>query len=295
MELVTMTVDLQTGDLLAESDQDPADGLGNSERVNSVLSSGAIPVMAEPIDRPGRLGTFVDGGVRSNAPAMEAVRRGAERVLVIKSASLDSNIQPPQPHALGMLARTADIFINQVSAAEIQQASLFAAARRLGEFNICEYRLRVVGENERGMFCRRESLVPGAGPKAAPDEARGLRHAESAAAMFMAPVPAFLGPDVFAQVALSFRSAWVVRPEGAESLTGYDVDPKLMRRLFTLGIQTFQARCPEVLRLLDIPESVLKTQCAPHVGLAALKRAKAQIEECIPKTGNAAQARPCKK
>jgi len=292
MELVTMTVDYQTGDLLAESDQDPDDGQTRRDRVDAILASGVEPVMADPVERLGRPGTFIDGGVRSGTPAMEAIRRGAERVLVVKSASLDSDVQPRQPHALKMLARTIDLFVDQVGATEIQQATLFATARRLGEYNFCEYRLDPAGSKlgypdakiraAAGRFCKRESLAPRMARK---HMGWAVASAESAQATFLGPQPAFLGPDVFGQVARSFRSAWVVRPEGAESATGYEVDSKLMRRLFTRGIETFQARCQEVLHLLDIPEAVLKTECASEAGAIALERAKAEMEQCIPKAG----------
>src|SRR5512138_1505376 len=131
MELVTMAVDYQTGDLLAESDQDPADGRQKKDRIDAVLASIVEPVMADPDARLGRPGgelprTFIDGGVRSGTPAMEARRRGAERVLVIKSASLDSDLQPRQRNALSMLARTIDLLVDQVGATEIQQATLFS-------------------------------------------------------------------------------------------------------------------------------------------------------------------------
>ncbi|HEU5251534.1 MAG TPA: patatin-like phospholipase family protein, partial [Thermoanaerobaculia bacterium] len=136
MELVTMTVDYQTGDLLAESDQDPADGREKKDRIDAVLASIVEPVMADPVERLGRPGrdlpgTFIDGGIRSGTPAMEASRRGAERVLVIKSASLDSDLRPRQRNAISMLARTIDLLVDQVGTTEIQQATLFSLARRL--------------------------------------------------------------------------------------------------------------------------------------------------------------------
>jgi predicted acylesterase/phospholipase RssA len=299
MELVTMTVDYQTGDLLAESDQDPVDGQSKDDRINAVLASSVEPVMADPIERPPRPGTFIDGGVRSGTPAMEAVRRGAERVLVIKSASLDSDVQPRQPHALKMLARTIELFVDQVGASEIQQATLFATARRLGEYNLCEYRLQLAGKTnsknpdqrtveearkERERFCRRESLARSMARRIAED--RAARNA------LLGPVPAWTGPDYFGLVAHSFRSAWVARPEGAESASGYGVDPALMRRLFARGIATFQMRCQEVLQLLDIPMAVRETQCADNAGNAAYERARAEMDQCSPKAGG---VKPCKR
>jgi predicted acylesterase/phospholipase RssA len=296
MELVTMTVDYQTGDLLAESDQDPADGRQKKDRVDAILASIVEPVMADPVERLGRpggerAGTFIDGGVRSGTPAMEASRRGAERVLVIKSASLDSDLRPRQANALSMLARTIDLAVDQVGTAEIQQATLFSLGRRLGEYNLCEYRLELVGESAsenpdatevdkqlaaKAEFCKRQTLVPGVSP--------GVGHAESS-------VATFLGPEVFGQVAQSWRSIWVVRPEGQESASGYAFDPVLMRRLFELGVNTFQTRCREVLRLFDIPKTVQDAQCTAEEGAAAVARAKVEIEKCAPRS---AKIKPCK-
>jgi predicted acylesterase/phospholipase RssA len=293
MELVTMTVDYQTGDLLAESDQDPADGRSKKDRLDAVLASIVEPVMADPVERLGRpnqelRGTFIDGGVRSGTPVMEASRRGAERVLVIKSASLDSDLQPRQKNAASMLLRTIDLLVDQVGAAEIQQATLHALARRLGEYNVCNYRLGLVGESTgeadvdegqesaRTKFCQRETLSP------RPE--KGVAHAQSA-------VATFIGPEVFGQVAQSWRSVWVVKPEGNESLSGYKVDPKVMRGLFELGVSTFQVRCKEVLGLLEIPEKVQDDECSPPAAAAAVARAQADMEKCTPVLK---KLKPCK-
>jgi predicted acylesterase/phospholipase RssA len=299
MELVTMTVDYQTGDLLAESDQDPADGREKKDRIDAILASIVEPVMADPVERLGRPGselpgTFIDGGVRSGTPAMEASRRGAERVLVIKSASLDSDLRPRQKNALSMLARTIDLLVDQVGATEIQQATLFSLGRRLGEYNLCEHRLVLVGDSTvdnpdpalvkkqreareaRAEFCKRQSLVPGVSP--------GVGHAESA-------VATFLGPEVFGQVAQSWRSVWVVRPEGEQSASGYAFDPQLMRRLFVFGINTFQTRCKEVLGLMGISKEIQTAQCSPDAGAAAVARAQADIQKCVP---SSAKIKPCK-
>ena len=296
MELVTMTVDYQTGDLLAESDQDPADGREKKDRIDAILASIVEPVMADPVERLGRPGselpgTFIDGGVRSGTPAMEASRRGAERVLVIKSASLDSDLRPRQRNALSMLARTIDLMVDQVGATEIQQATLFSLGRRLGEYNLCEHRLELVGDSTvenpdpalvktqrdaKAEFCKRQSLVPGVSP--------GVGHAESS-------VATFLGPEVFGQVAQSWRSVWVVRPEGEQSASGYAFDPPLMRRLFVFGINTFQTRCREVLGLLGISREIQAAQCTDAAGAAAVARAQAEIQKCVP---SSATIKPCK-
>jgi predicted acylesterase/phospholipase RssA len=271
-ELVTMSVDYESGDLMAESDQDPEDGQQHADRVNAVLASIVEPVMADPIDELGRpkggkqLGTFIDGGVRSETPALEAVRRGAERMIVVSSSGLQPEAEAKQRNAGAMLMRTIDLLVDQISMTEIQQADLYATARRLGEFNICSDRLKLATDSDSARrFCTRETLPF---PSNVKDKA----------AISAAP---FTGPETFEQVSRSWRAEWVARPEGkVPSASGYAFDPELMRTLFRVGVGTFQSRCEESLTLLGISSDVQKTECSAEETAATLKRANDQIEKC---------------
>jgi hypothetical protein len=60
---------------------------------------------------------------------------------------------------------------------------------------------------------------------------------------------------------------------------------------FVLGVDTFQTRCREVLRLLDISNAIHDVQCTSEAGAAAVARAKTDIEKCVP---NSRGIKPCR-
>jgi len=245
-ELVAMSVDFESGDIYALSDQDPADATDPTGRIDAVLASIVEPVMAEPVDglarkpgEPKRVGTFVDGGVRSGVPVLEAVRRGAERTLVISTSSLDPSPGQRPQSALEILMRTIDLATSQGFSAEAHTAELEAAARRLVEFDTCKYRLGILGFPKERIhtYCKRLDLYATTNMENTPEGASG----------------SFIGPRLFEEVALSWRSEWVYRPEnGGPAAVGYSFDPELMRALFAVGVRTFQKRCDETLRMFGI-------------------------------------------
>jgi predicted acylesterase/phospholipase RssA len=257
LEFVAVTVDLESGDIRAESDQDPQDdgqpqGSGPSERrLRDIMASIVEPVVAVPVDGlPGAStpvpGTFADGGLRSNIALLEAVRRGADRVLVLGTGQMDpAPIRKPR-HAVEILLRTIDLATTQVPISEVQLGELAAVARRLSEYNVC--RDRFVGRVDVE-YCRR--TTPKFFPERAPKTA------------LEAAIPSFIGPQGFVEVSASWRSAWVFRPEtGLATLQFYAFRPDVMRPLFLEGVRTFQRRCYEVLRLFSIEGAVAQGQCA---------------------------------
>lgn len=242
-ELVTLTLDYDSGEIFAQSDQDPEDGATGPDRVQTVLASIVEPVLSDPVDyvmRDGkkRPGTFIDGGVRSGLPLRQAVWRGAERALVISTSSIDVEPNAHAQAALPILMRTIDLATSQNLAGELQSAEFEAGARRLAEYDVCTERIQWGDANARVRFCQRRDLwAPVAGPQA--------------------QAAAFIGPGLFAEVAKSWKSVWVNRPEnGAPAAIGYSFDPHLMRRLFDDGVRTFQARCQEALGVLNVPAQV---------------------------------------
>ncbi|MFP2900457.1 patatin-like phospholipase family protein [Corallococcus sp. 4LFB] len=175
-ELVSVSVDFQTGDVFSVSDQDPADfKAGASDKLrkggmtNAIVASIAEPVLSNPVGvlpsaAGDRTGTYYDGGVRSGLPLLQAVQRGAERVLVISTGGANPSPSADPKNAMSVLMRTIDLFVAQPRVGEVQQAELLAVTRRLGEYNVCTLR----GATED--FCRRRgpgfqppSLGPGAG------------------------------------------------------------------------------------------------------------------------------------
>ncbi|AGC42639.1 patatin-like phospholipase family protein [Myxococcus stipitatus DSM 14675] len=262
-ELVAVSVDFNTGDVHGISDQDPAtfpptatdaqkvDGL-----INAVLASIVEPVLAEPVpwvpSREGKLeGTFLDGGVRSGLPLLQAVQRGAERVLILSTRGLQTEPSPPPENAVSTLMRTIDLFVAQPFVGEVQQAELAAVGRRFAEYNVCTLRLAQVEDASAvPAYCQRT------GQGFVPVEPKSLRAATSM----------WMGPAHFAQVASSWRAAWMFRPESAlATASGYSFSPKVMRPLFKDGVKTLQQRCSEVLRLFEIHGTLAQEECARSV------------------------------
>jgi hypothetical protein len=214
-------------------------------------------------------GTFIDGGVRSGVPLLEAVRRGAERALVVTTSSIDIGPTGHAESAIPILLRTLDLATSQNLAAELQQADLEAVARRWAEYNFCRTRFATADASAtlaRESFCQRKELW-------------NAQAAPQAAAVNV------IGPGLFPEVAKSWKSAWVNRPEnGAPGATGYTFDPVAMRLLFKDGVRTFQARCQESLALLNVPAEVRAEQYACGKPLtAALADAEKQfrpLAEC---------------
>ncbi|WP_408887962.1 patatin-like phospholipase family protein [Myxococcus faecalis] len=262
-ELVSVSVDFETGDVHGVSDQDPADfppTATEAQRVdgliNAVLASIVEPVLAEPVpwipSSKGRhAGTFLDGGVRSGLPVLQAVQRGAERVLVISTGNLESTPVPAPDNAVTTLMRTIDLFVAQPRVGEVQQAELAAVGRRFAEYNVCALRLAQV-EDPTAVepYCRRT------GTGFVPTEPRSLQAATSM----------WLGPARFEQVASSWRSSWMFRPESQlATASGYAFSPQVMRPLFKEGVKSFQQRCAEVLRLFEVRGTLAQNECARPV------------------------------
>lgn len=265
-ELVVVSVDFETGDLYAQSDQDPEDRGSAAGRVNAVLASIVEPVLAEPVrelsrDGGTRRGTFLDGGVRSGLPLIEAAYRGAERVLVLSTSRLDPDPIPPPRNAMKILMRTIDLLSAQPRISEVQLAELMATQRRMIEYTVCEQRLRPLASDPKAQ--RKPAHDPHTPPQAEVQSfcERSERFHPSPVGV-QAAAPGWMGPAYLPQVASSWRTAWIFRPEEeAATAEGYSFDPKLMRRLFELGASTFQRRCPEILDLFSIGGEVARNAC----------------------------------
>ncbi|RKH60672.1 patatin-like phospholipase family protein [Corallococcus aberystwythensis] len=251
-ELVSVSVDFQTGDVFSVSDQDPADfKAGASDKIrkggmtHAIVASIAEPVLSNPVSllpsaSGDRTGTYYDGGVRSGLPLLQAVQRGAERVLVISTGGVNPSPAADPKNAMNVLMRTIDLFVAQPRVGEVQQAELLAVTRRLGEYNVCTLR----GATED--FCRRKG--PGFQP---PSVGPGAGQA------------VWMGSARFDQVASSWRSAWMFKPEtGLATASGYSFTPEVMQPLFVAGVESMQKRCTEVLSLFDIQGTLAAKECA---------------------------------
>jgi predicted acylesterase/phospholipase RssA len=287
-ELVTVSVDYASGDVYGVSDQDPIDSGPSGAtpdaekerhegRINAVMASIVEPVLADPVDwLPARgkrvTGTFIDGGIRSGLPVLQATQRGAERVLLFSNSGIEPDRIANPENAFGVLMRSLDLMVGQPRVGEVQQGELGAVARRFAEYNVCEQRIGMAAASASApadradpatirAFCLRKGgafMPPRQGPRT-----------ESAASMWM-------GAGQFEQVATSWRSAWVYRPEErqAAAASGYAFTPKVMRPLFESGVETFQKRCAEILDLFGIYGDIATGACAEPVP-AVVARARA--------------------
>jgi|GEM_PF-1478501 len=252
-ELVTMTVDYDSGDAYAISDLDPVDAADTEGRVDALLSSIVEPILSEPVDSIGRKnapayrGTFIDGGIRTGLPVLEAMHRGAERMIAISTSGIEADPIAHPTAATQILFRTIDLLVEQPRVGELQQAELAAVARRMQEYTLCERRLgAVTNKAARDRFCRRDNLFP------------------SPSIQSTAPVSLWLGPTAFQEVARSWQTEWIYRPEEvpkAPSATGYSFDPDLMRTIWKQGMAVFQTRCSETLHVIGLPQAVIDGEC----------------------------------
>jgi hypothetical protein len=254
-EFVTMTVDLTQGSLWPDSDQD-AESMTVEKRVETVLASVVEPALAEPVflkDFPGRNeGMFIDGGLRSGLPVAEAVRRGAERVVVLSASSLDPPPVPEPKNGGQILFRSLDLFVYQLRDAEVQQAEGRAIARRVAERELC------VNRFEKRPAVERDAVCGAAKPPVLPPP----------------PPPDFVAPRIgkvatwsrgrsVKEVEDVWRSIWVFRGEKAgTSATNYEFDPKQMGPLFLSGVVDFRHRCSEVLGLLGFSDTAVNRRCS---------------------------------
>jgi broad specificity phosphatase PhoE len=225
-----------------------------------------------PADVFDRVSGFLESMMR------QVERKSAERVLIVSTGGLQAEAATPPPHAVSTLMRTIDLFVAQPRVGEVQQGELAAIGRRFAEFNVCEERLADVGNTGNiGPFCRRT------GPGFVPKEPVALQAATSM----------WLGAARFDQVASSWRSAWMFRPESTlQTASGYSFSPAVMRPLFQDGVRTFQQRCTEVLRLFEIRGDIAKRECEKSAN-DAVAEAVAQFAPAGACTNGKPEQREC--
>jgi predicted acylesterase/phospholipase RssA len=279
LELVGVSVDLDSGDIRAESDQDPEDPLDVGGRIDGILASASEPFVALPLAAIGMgngaaSGTFVDGGIRSILPATEAVRRGAERVLVLSNSALDEHPVVPPQNALSVAMRSLDIVISQSTVGEVQQADLLAASRRMNEYSLCRLRLTAALKPDGTRAFAEDGAI----------DQSCRRRDRRVPVQALAVEPGWWGSAyVPAEIQQMWRTAWVFRPEqGVPAASWYSFRPSLMRLLFKQGVDVFNHRCGEILDLLGYPKSVSLTECAedPKAADARLEREMRPIAQC---------------
>jgi predicted acylesterase/phospholipase RssA len=273
LELVGVTVDLGTGSVLGFSDQDPADAMLGCGRRDALLASIVLPVMSEPVNeltlRSGtRRGPFVDGGVGSLVPMLEAVQRGADRVVVLSNYPFAPEPAAAPRHAFDVLTRTMALGIVLPGSTEPDRAELAVVKRRMLEYHVCQERFASF------------AIASGA-PPASPAAWEPFCQRRPAGGSPTRSRSAWRIASTFPEIETSFQSAWVYRPEtGVETAQGYAFDPKIMRPLFLLGVSTFQNRCHEMLDLFAVEGTVARAACSNVNAASGVARQFAPIARC---------------
>jgi predicted acylesterase/phospholipase RssA len=230
-ELVTMSVDTNSGLVYADSDQEPLDPTNVEQRTQTILASLVEPGLANYVEvlkgggRSPRKGAFVDGGVVTPLPAMQAVLRGAERAIIVSNWTHDLGPTTPAQKAGDVFFRSLAMQSTQLANSEVDAVGMVAAARRLVEYHLCVRRFAPDGDPIGSVkdFCERrfDAAAPQGG--------------------------------TFPWVASSWQSTWIHRAESEQAAAaGYSFKPDQMRPMFLEGAAEYQRRCEEVNRVLGL-------------------------------------------
>ena len=249
-ELILNVVDFRTGRYYAFSDQDPSQLTTPADVANAAVASAALPVIVRPEphlpSEPAIEGNFayLDGGVRSELPIAAAVRRGAERLLVISSAPSVMLEAPERKNGLDVLVRYIDVSTGGVLESEIDWAPRLAESRRLAEFTEC----RLEYDGNAATLCPDGACNPVAlcsgdfGHVCAPSGEADQLAATRSAADLLSPI---------------WRTTSIYRSDDrVPSLPGYLFRRADQRKLFLAGAEEARQRCFEITSLLGLPASV---------------------------------------
>ncbi|HKP62893.1 MAG TPA: patatin-like phospholipase family protein [Polyangiales bacterium] len=251
-ELLLNVVDFRTGRLDAFSDQDPSELTLPEQVTSAAMASAALPLIVKPEPHlpgepalPGKF-SYLDGGIRSELPIAAAVRRGAERLLIVSSAPSVVGESSGQDNGLDVAVRFIDVVIGGVLESEIDWAPRLAEGRRFAEFIECssEYaqQAQTLCPDDK---CDPVALCSGDWSKVCIDQPR------SSAAAFEAMRNA---SDLLAPV---WRTTSIYRDEArVPGLPGYLLQRSEQRKLFLAGAEEARQRCFEIAALLGLPAEV---------------------------------------
>jgi hypothetical protein len=221
-ELLLSTVDFQTGELLALSDQDCDDTRSRCDIEAHALASIVLPLVAKArtyahAHAGARQGFYLDGGVRSTVPLLPVVERGADRVLLVSSAPSVIEGAPAPKNGLDLLKRYIDIETGHTVEEGIAFAEALARLRRAREREACA----------RAAPPARCAEVFGEEPHIAGDAREPV-------------TPPFAVLSIFRDE--------VTVPAAA----GYAFEPNESLALFLAGVAAARRRCADLLTFFDI-------------------------------------------
>jgi predicted acylesterase/phospholipase RssA len=249
-EVLLNAVDLRTGRLQTFSDQE---GLKTpAEVASAALASAALPLIVAPEDglpgSPKSKGKFayLDGGVRSELPIAAAVRRGAERLLIVSSGPSVMGEAAERKNGLDIAVRYIDVSTGGVLESEIDWAPRLAQGRRLAEFTECQAELKDSETTCPAGSCDSQKLCSGDWDK--------VCHAAHAAAP-PADSPSVLEATRNAEDLLAplWQATSIYRDDRrVPGLTGYLFRRADQRKLFLAGAEEARQRCFEIAKVLGL-------------------------------------------
>ncbi len=187
---------------------------------------------------------YLDGGIRSELPIAAAIRRGAERLLIISSGPSVMPEASERTNGLDVLVRYIDVSTGGVLESEIDWAPRLAESRRLSEFTEC--RLEYDGNASKlcpDGACNPVALCSGDfGHVCVPAGEADQLAATRSAADLLSPI---------------WRTTSIYRSdERVPGLPGYLFRRADQRKLFLAGAEEARQRCLEITSLLGLPATV---------------------------------------
>jgi len=87
---------------------------------SALLASAAIPGLFPPVPRDGRL--FYDGGLGNNVPMRDAIRMGAQSLVVLDTTSPTAELDPPQS-LLELFSYVTEVYARQMVLRDLDELS----------------------------------------------------------------------------------------------------------------------------------------------------------------------------
>jgi len=283
---VLNVVDFRSGRLLSLSDQ--GELRTRDHLVKAAVASAALPAIVEPVEElpidipdgggipPATVGTYLDGGIRSEIPLLALARRGAERTLVVSSGSSVLNDTGPLTQAGKIAARYIDVSTGGVTESELAHAQHWVESVRFAELQECTRRLRTPRPGESQPTCTESGCSPSAicegryAQACTGDAARGDER------------------SMETRIEKLWRVDKIFRNETEVARSaGYDFRPAELRRLFQAGAEAARQRCLNLAELLGLIESAQDVAPALRCKLiAACSRPLPPRSTCDPLFGD---------